>query len=192
MRYVDVELEGIAPLRMNRLVPDELKESASKRKKTHKDLMETAHTRSYTDKSGKYIVPSRAIEACIEAGGAKVKHGRGSAKASLKAILFVEGNEPHVLIKGKPSSRKDNKFILHEEPVRVPPRTGARVIQYWVAFPEWSLKFRLGLVDERFPIQSLKESIMEAGIYAGLLDGRPKWGRFVVKSFKEVTGKTKG
>ena len=39
--------------------------------------------------------------------------------------------------------------------------------------------------------EEVERALEDAGIYMGLCDGRPEYGRFVVESFKKITEKEK-
>ena len=60
------------------------------------------------------------------------------------------------------------------------------MLKQFPLFEDWSLEFNIMITDERFPDLVVENSIREAGMYAGLLDGRPDYGRFIVKSFDKV------
>ena len=179
MKKIKVKLTGIAPLRMNRFTEDAKGSlSGGAKKLSEEEKIQEAYDRTYKDEEGRYYVPARCIKMCILEGGKRVKVGRRNASTDLKAIMFIDGNK--VIL------QHDEEPKVHEDVVRVPPRTGGRVTKYWVYFESWSLEFNLVLFDDRFPLDGLKNSIMEAGLYAGLLDGRPDWGRFQLSSFEVV------
>lgn len=177
MRTFKVSIEGVAPLRMNKFT-EEAKDTlkGGRKRKSKEQSIQEAYERTYTDKNGKYIIPARAIKACILNGAKKVPLGKGKAKTDSAAVIFVK--EDMKLIHSDP--------IIAEGVVRVPPKTGAMAVKYWVVFPEWKGEFHVLITDDRFPEQVLVESIKEAGMYAGLLDGRPDYGRFIMTNFEEV------
>jgi hypothetical protein len=177
MYKVQVTLSGLTPLRMNKKLEDyEVPDKFKGTKLTREQYIELAQLGAYKDDKG-YYVPKNAIKACFVNGGKKVKVGRGAASALLKAILFM--NENAYL-------SKKVKTGIHEEFCRVPPKTGAMVKKFWVTFPEWDLSFTANIIDDRFPISALENSIKEAGLYYGLLDGRPDFGKFVLDSIKKI------
>lgn len=179
MRKIIITIKGLSPLRHNRFI--ETSKSASGRAKTtdEQDIKE-ALTRSYRDEEGKFYLPKHAIKKTIIEGGKKVKVGRGGASNLLKAILFVD-EEMNYLKTGEHKIMKDM--------VRVPPRTGARIMKMWVVNEDWECTIPLTLLDDTFPINALKESIESAGIYYGLLDGRPEFGRFNLEKFEVMKTK---
>lgn len=179
MKTYNIEIEGVAPLRMNKLT-DRAKDSidGGSRKLTDAEKVNEAWTRAYTNDKGEYIVEGGAIKACILKGASKVKLGRGKAKNDLKAILYTKEREIPLRFKKKP--------FLIKIPCKIPPRTGALAIKYFPTFEEWSASFELIITDDRFPDSALENSIIEAGMYAGLLDGRPDFGRFVLRKFEVI------
>lgn len=181
MKTFEVHIQGVAPLRMNRLTSgtkENLYTGASAKKMDEKEKIVDAYNRTYKNTDGKYIVEGRAIKACLVKGAAKVKLGRYAASSTLKATLYVDGREIPLLHKREPN--------IIDIPCKVPPKTGALVVKLFACFEEWELKFNLIITDERIPSNTVKQSIIEAGLYAGLLDGRPDFGRFVLKEFTEV------
>ena len=143
---------------------------------THEEQVEDALTRSYRDDKKGFYVPSSVLRACIINGGKKVKVGRGGAGNLLKAILIFNDDKYFL---------GTDDYKISQDVVRIPPRTGERIMQYWVTIEEWKLKFTVNILDSVFPSNALKESIQFAGMYYGLLDGRPQLGRFELTSFKK-------
>lgn len=177
MYKVQITLSGLTALRMNKKLEDyEIPDGFKGTKMTREQYIDFAELQTYKDDKG-YYIPRNALKACFVNGGKKVKVGRGAASSLLKAILFMTDNA---------YLPKKVKTSIHEEFCRVPPRTGAMVKKFWVTFPEWEAVFEANIIDDRFPIVSLENSIKEAGLYYGLLDGRPDFGKFVLKSIKKV------
>lgn len=179
MKEYLVGIEGVAPLRMNRLT-DAAKDNVGKGsvKMDEKAKIAEAWTRAYTNEKGKYIIEGMAIKACILKGGAKVKLGRGKAKNDLKAVLYPKERE--ILLS------YDKEPYLIKIACKIPPKTGALALKLFPVFEQWSANFTLVITDDRFPSNALEQSIIEAGMYAGLYDGRPDFGRFILKKFEEV------
>lgn len=179
MRTFKVSIEGVAPLRMNRFT-DEAKDTlkGGRKKKSKEDSIKEAYERAYTNDKGEYIVPMRAIKSCILNGAKKVPLGKGKAKTDSAAVIFVK--KDMILKYSDPP-------IVIENIVRIPPKTGSLAVKYFLTFPKWSGEFEVLITDDRFPEAVLYESIKEAGMYAGLLDGRPDFGRFIMTGFEEIT-----
>lgn len=182
MKEYKVKIEGIAPLRMNRFT-DDAKEMCDKgggfRKRNEDEKDAEAWSRAYTNDKGEYVIEAAAVKACILCGARKVKLGRGKAASDMKAVLFAKDRQILLKYQGKPS--------LIQLVCNIPPgKKGAKVLKQFPMFEKWSLDFNLMITDDRFPDMVLENSIQEAGMYAGLLDGRPDYGRFIVKSFEKV------
>lgn len=175
MYRIKASIKGLAPLRYNRYL-EQSKESANKKKMTHEQQKEDAFRRSYYDDKNGFYIPSKAISRCIVNGGKKVKVGRGSASALLNAIMIFEEDKFFIGTK---------KYEIEQDAVRIPPKTGARVTQYWVIIPKWECNFSAVILDDVFPSEAAKEAIQFAGMYYGLLDGRPQLGRFELVGFKK-------
>lgn len=177
MYKIQAKIIGVAPLRFNRFIEID-RNSANKKKMTEEQQKKDALNRSYYDEKKGFYVPSDALRACIVNGGKKVKVGRGAASKSLEAIMIFD--EDQFLL-----NTKEHKF--QSGVVRIPPKTGARITQYWVVIPKWELSFTANIVDDVFPHNAIKDAIEVAGIYYGLLDGRPQLGRFMLKEFNVIT-----
>lgn len=175
MYKIEAEIVGLAPIRFNRFIQLG-KDAPNKRKMTHEEQVQDALDRAYKNDKGFYI-PKSVLRACIINGGKKVKVGRGAASKSLAAIMIFEEEKYYL-------GTKDYK--IQQDVVRIPPITGARITQYWVVLEKWKLKFSAVILDSVFPADAVKEAIIFAGMYYGLLDGRPQLGRFELKKFKKT------
>lgn len=179
MKEYNIGIKGVAPLRMNKLT-ELAKDNVGKGsiKLDDKAKIAEAWTRAYRNESGAYIIEGVAIKACILKGAAKVKLGRGKAKNDMKAILYPKEREIVLKYSKEPT--------LIKIACKIPPRTGALALKLFPVFEDWSAEFGLIITDDRFPDNALEQSIVEAGMYAGLLDGRPDFGRFILEKFEVV------
>lgn len=175
MYKVEMRFVGLSPLRMNRFSSEMLTGTSSKLSKDK--LMEDAHKRGYSDDNG-YYIPGLALKTCIGFGGKRVKIGRFSAASQVRAILHIE---PKIYIP------KEFQPQILEGCVQIPPNSGNRVLKYWLCFQEWQVIFNALIIDDRFPDEAIKNCAFEAGLYYGLLDGRPEYGRFCVEEFRRVS-----
>lgn len=173
MYKVNVTLKGLAPIRFNKF-----NDTQSAAAMSEKEYKADAETRAYRNKKGLYI-PAHAIEECLCGGAKKVKLGVGNLNRRLKAVVFVVPKE--VPLSGKEATE------LYTAVVRIPPKVGGRVRKYWVwAEIPWSVEFELTIIDDRIPPEKVHQCFIEAGLYEGLLDGRPRWGRFEVEKFELI------
>lgn len=180
---IDVKITGISPLIMhNGQTADPLnkfskaiKEFTSKRKKTDADLEEIARLEwfagLYVDKEGYAIIPSVNMEACIGEGAKVQKLGK-----QFKSAVFVD-KDVRVQFPGiRPAEElwSDEEF-RDSRGVRV---QQSRVIRMRPIFHDWSCEFTVGFNDELVNVGQVQRAIEDAGIQKGLLDHRPKFGRF--------------
>lgn len=177
MYKIEAKITGITPLRYNRFIIND-RQNANKAKMTQEQQIENALERAYRGEKGFYV-PAEALRACFINGGKKVKIGRGWASKLLEAIMIFDEDKYYV---------GTDKYEIEQGVVRIPPRTGARVLQYWILIPQWQITFSVHILDDIFPENGLKDAIQSAGLYYGLLDGRPLRGRFELVEFKRTKG----
>jgi len=171
-----IKIKGLAPLRMNRFDLENYM-NPSGVKKNKEEVKKEAMKLAYYDEKVGYYIPAEALRKCFTLGAAKVKV-KGLTKGLLEAVLAIEPC-PFVPLIGELSG-------LHEAVVRIPPRTGGRVVKYWPFFENWEVSFNLVLLDDRILESVMKTCIQEAGMLLGLLDGRPVWGRFGIENFERI------
>ena len=134
----------------------------------------------YLGASGELVVPSDCIEKCIREGATKSRLGK-----AVEAATFL--SESEVPIEGVKYNRDLNK--LFEDPqfqlrkaVRVPPKTGARVVKVRPMIPiGWQLNFNLEYDESLVNPKDLQRAMIDAGALVGLGNWRPKFGKFLVK-----------
>lgn len=180
MRKISVKIVGLSPLRHNKFIEPNIDgdKSKSSSKMTNEDRKKDAQERTYWDEIVGYYLPAHAIKACMRDAGASVKlQGKATMKAMVKAVMIIEDNI-------NPITAKETKIM--SDAVRIPPKTGARIMQYWTVHPQWECSFVVIVLDDSIQINKIKECLEIGGMYKGLLDGRPELGRFTVEEFKLV------
>ncbi len=183
MYQIKVTIEGIAPILFNRFT-DEQKEALETRRtggtRTKEDSKKEALTKVYRNDAGLYC-PSVNIKKTFLNGITKgnIKEGRSSARPYLEATVFIQPSEVPFNV--------DEPDFIHEITGRIPPKTGARVIIRRPGLKEgWKLSFTLVVVDDRRSAESIRRGFEEAGLLVGLCDGRPEYGRFIVKDWQVI------
>lgn len=190
-----VTIEGIRPLLMHngRLCDplDEhtkkLKSAAKQRNKSDDDHIRVARIEFegglYHDpKLGPYM-PSDNLQATLEKGAAKRKLGK-----VFKAHVGVDmpDGAPGFAIQYKGPRDIEglwaNRSFVFSKGAKV---GQSRVIRTRVRFPTgWSCTFGVEVLADGVTKEQLQQAITDAGLYEGLGDWRPRYGRFVVKSVK--------
>ena len=159
-----------------------MKQITSKRDKTDADLEELArlewYASLYVNKDGKPCIPGDVIQAVFVAAAKKSKDG---VKAKMGTFcendyllhfegddlsldeLWSEGN--HRLTK---SAKLQGKTVMRTRP----------------QFTDWLADCEIVFDDEVFNLKQVKEILELAGHYVGLMDWRPRFGRFSIEFSK--------
>jgi len=175
----EVEIKGIRPLLMNscRHMLEE-RENKSSRGKKEIEPREEAKKLLYLAKEGKIIVPSLAILACLKKSASNFKvPGRG--KKTFKEFIYsgvrIEPEEIPLIT--------ENGWEVDLRPVVV---GKARIIRARPRFDDWKLRFTIEILDVIITPSILKQILIDAGRYNGLLDFRPLFGLFEVIKFEKI------
>jgi hypothetical protein len=188
-----VTIEGAVPIVMhNGQTADPLNEYSKaikaisgKRKKVDDDYekmaaleWEAALYSDNTSEGRQIIISGHVVESCIVGGAKRSKMGT-AAKTALyvdgDAKFFVDGKALLVNeIKGKPEFR-----------LATPVKVGmARVVRTRPFFKNWTAEFVLNVMDDVANEDDVRSWIRDAGLYVGLCDWRPRYGRFKVTGFQ--------
>jgi hypothetical protein len=176
----DVEIKGTRPLLMHS--PAMVGVDRSSRKSTNYDPQEEAENALYRDKEGKICVPSRAILAMLREAGKPMK-AKGKGRMSLSKFLLAGIEIDPEMIPITPQ-----EYEVDSRPVVV---QKARIIRCRPMFTDWSLNFRVSIVDtEVLDATTVRNALENSGKFNGLLDNRPANGKFqVVRMVHVPTGK---
>ncbi|UCD07260.1 MAG: hypothetical protein JSW41_05560 [Candidatus Aenigmatarchaeota archaeon] len=178
MYEVEVEIEGIRPLLQHRFPDVGEAEKKSKKKTGSIDYSLEAEKSAYRDEKGNLYQPSTHIEGALVKGAVNFQitgKGKKTYKDLVKATVFVEPEAiPHEI----------QDYEIDSRPVVI---QRARVVRYRPRLDEWKLKFKIQVRDDQLPKEVLKEILEYAGNNVGIGDYRPRFGTFMVTSFKEVT-----
>lgn len=182
---MQVVIEGASPLLMNsndvldpaHPITKERKKISTKRQKTESDLEELSRLDFYGAlyHNGKnLIIPSRCLEACLVSASKKMKLG-----PKFKAGVFVD-KDAQLDIGKKPNLKTlfDKKEHVFKCAVRI---QNSSVLKTRPIFKKWKAKVEITYLDDLVSKDQLQEILNIAGRECGLLDWRPKYGRFKVK-----------
>lgn len=188
MKKLSFTIAGDAPLLMHngRLAAQDdpyarkMCEITSKRKKVDADYEELARLEFlgglYLGKNGEPCIPSLVFEAClIGKGGAARKERMGKEAA---AALWVLDNAP-LIYEGprEPEKLWEDKRFVSQMLVVV---RGSRVTRTRPIFREWSADVTLQFNEELLDEKDVRRWVEVAGEQCGLMDWRPRFGRFSV------------
>lgn len=186
MKNLKVTWKGITPLIMhscqcaNPLHPiaKELSKYSSKKKKTEEDLkiisdLEWESGAYWKDGLGLYI-PAENVEATIRNGAKVNRKGTDIVKYVNVTDLYIPFNYGENLSKEeliKNYEYRDTRIMTVNRGSKVP-RTRPR-------FDQWNISFNLMYEESKIDLDTIVNAIEYAGLYVGLCDSRPKYGKFV-------------
>ena len=182
---VSVEIEGNCGLLMHRFSQEAEKvlKANSKRASKKKTPEEEAEDAAYRISDGSLCIPAEAIfQAMVLAASAfKITGRRGKTyKDSVKGYLAIAPEyipllDPH-------SSKNLTEYQIDSRPARI---QSSRVIRHRPLINHWRLKFDLRILDDsQLPIEECQNILEEAGRSKGLLDYRPRYGKYSVVKFE--------
>lgn len=129
---------------------------------------------SYVDEDGRPIIPGQNIEAMMVDGAKARKLGK-----KFKAGVMVP-HDAHIVYDGpkKLSGLRTNLNFRSRTSMKV---GQSRVMRTRLTFLEWSLAFSVSYNPNLVNPDDVERAIDTAGEVAGLGDGRPRNGRFLLK-----------
>lgn len=174
MKTIEVEIKGVAPLLQHRFPEEEHGVSASKSKQKVYVPEEECKKSLYKDESGQIYQPSEHVLGALIKAGVQFKfEGKKTYKEIIKGGILIEPD----CIPLREDWVVDSRNVVVQR---------MRIMRYRPRFDMWTLKFKLCLLDENISVSDLNDILVRAGTI-GLGDYRPRFGRFMVTSFKEVT-----
>lgn len=188
-----VTIRGIRPLLMHngRLADplDEyakaLKVVAKKRDKSDEDHIEVGRHEFigglYLDPKLGPVIPSDNLQRVLERGSTKRKLGK-VFKALVEVPEPADGSLGYKLDYVGPRDPKvlwlDKSFVFRKG-ARV---SNARVVRTRARFPTgWSVSFPIEVLQGGATKAQVQEALADAGVYEGIGDWRPRYGRFEVE-----------
>jgi len=186
---IDVRIDGLSPLIPHNILvsldPDHLlsKEVSKITRKRSKDKTPSDRSRikmlewlsgAYTDDDGYVIVPGANLEAMLRDGAKKVRLGK-----AFQSAVFVDGNPRLEFPDMKLTS--DTLSEMEQYRLSVPVKVGqAKVIRTRPLFREWACAFKVQVDTSVVETEQVVEALTTAGRIVGLMDWRPRNGRFAV------------
>jgi hypothetical protein len=186
MKKIDVEIKGLCSYIQHRMPSDkksidEMKQVVkvlSKNMADEKAFLKEAELGTYKNSEG-YCIPSAQIEGCLTKAGVTEKvsgQGRKTYKDYMNAFVMVEPDEITI---------NPQEYEIDRRFVRVQRSRIMRTRPKWTK--GWTANFQLMILDDTIPTSIVKTLLEHGGMYVGIGDWRPKFGRFEVTKFQEVT-----
>lgn len=186
MKNLKVTWKGISPLIMhscqcvNPLHPiaKELKKYTSKKNKTDEDLVKISDLEweagaYWKDGLGLYI-PAENVEATIINGAKANKKGKDIQK-------YVDVTDLYIPFEYGENLTKEELIQNYEyRDTRIMTVMRAKILRTRPRFDQWIIEFNLRYNEEKIDIETIINAMEYAGLYVGLCDSRPKYGKFSV------------
>jgi hypothetical protein len=185
-KVFEVTLTGKKPLLMHNPVTSMAVSEEWKRKGvSHPPSDVQAESGLYKDTEGNVVIPFLNLLGVLRVGAVDKKIG-GQGKKTFKKLVFsgleIEPDNPKLIY---------DKWVIDSRPVVI---GKARVMANRPRFDQWSVTFRIRVVDPVFlePTNQggeiIKDILTVGGKRGGLGDFRPLFGQFIVSRFEEVSG----
>lgn len=188
MKMYDIKIEAISPMLHHGAQNVGMEEPKTRKKggqALQGDPEEWKQTIYFDSKYGVYL-PASCIEAslCNAAKQFKVT-GRQTASNYFKSGVFANDEFLDFRVNGKKITSLDE--IEVDKRTAKNPATRMRNTRYRAIFRNWSSNFRLTVASDDFISKEiLKDVITYAGMFIGVGDYRPRFGRFKLIEIKEV------
>lgn len=162
-----------------------LKQLTSKRKKTDEDHAAISRAEFlgglYLDSKGRVILPSRLLEAHIAEAARKSKEGKDALSGMFvdtDGVLEYDGGP---MTADELADSDEHRLTIG---VRIQKN---RIMRTRPLLKNWSTSFQVSVLDTAINEDSLKTWLHNGGNLVAIGDYRPRYGRYVVKSIKEVS-----
>jgi hypothetical protein len=166
-----------------------IKPLTGKRKKTDEDTIEIARMEWEAGlylNDGFVVVPGRCIDASFREGAKRSKEGRKWVQGAMVmddyCVLDYKGkkNGKFKLNGDIPCDELDELFKTNSnmEPVKVGTST---ILRTRPIFYDWSLECTVAFDEKIFDERAIVNIIQETGKYVGLIERRPRYGKFTVE-----------
>jgi hypothetical protein len=168
----EVELQSTSPLKMDKWLNDAQPKSEAGYKKL-------AEKKVYTDTKGNICIPACAIKAAMKFASSEIgkKMEAKKNRQTVQSAIFFD-KEMYSIGKKKPD------MIVEDVVTRGVGEKVTRVKTFRPLIKEWKIKFKL--ISYNVTKDFIEQSLERAGFRFGLLSHRPEFGRFIIKSFKEL------
>jgi len=169
----EAELESMSPLKMDKWINEAQPKSEEGYKKQ-------AELKIYTDEKGNISIPANSIKASMRLASSEIgkkMQGKKNRQTVSSAIFFDK--TMYSLGMKKPDDIAEDVVTRAGTGDKV-----TRVKTFRPLIKKWKIKVKI--MSYGATKDFVEQSLMLAGIRFGILSHRPEFGRFTVKSFKEL------
>jgi len=186
MKTFNAVIKGIVPgLLMHRFSDGSLEPNPQAHIVDRGTKEQQAASVAYLLDDGSLYQPAEHILQCLVKAGSNFQikgKGKKTYKDAIKGSITIEPECIQHFEDDGVTPRKDYK--IDSRPVRI---KGARIMRHRPWLPEWKLEFTILVLEVKLiPGEVLNAVLVSAGQTIGIGDYRPRFGRFIVESFKET------
>lgn len=177
MKQINVTIKGIAPILQHKMSLAQETQLASKTKKVAGQGKQDNPEEYLYIVNGVICQPAEHILQAIikQLSNYKIQ---GKGKKTYKEI-----GKGALNIKPEFIEHKNQNWEIDSRTVVIPATRG-RAVRLRPKFNEWELDFVVEVWNDELPLEVVKCALEDAGRESGLGDYRPRFGRFMVTSFK--------
>lgn len=185
MKNLKVTWKGTTPLIMHSCqcvnplhkISIEMKKYTSKRKKTEEDLIKISDLEweagAYWKEGLGLYIPAENVEATLINGAKANRKGTDIEKYCDVTDLYIP------FFYGEDLTKEELIASNEYRDVRVMTVMRAKVIRTRPRFDQWEITFNLRYDESKIDLVTIINAMEYAGLYVGLCDSRPKYGKFV-------------
>lgn len=179
MKQIEVSIKGVKPLLQHKMSIEQEAQLSSKTKRVAGQA-KGDNPEDYLYKvDGKIYQPAEHIlQAIIKRLSNYKIQGKGKK-------TYVEIGKGGLNVTPDCIIHKKQKWDIDQRTVVIPATKG-RTVRLRPKLNEWELDFTIEIMNEDLPVEVVKSALDDAGREGGLGDYRPRFGTFIVTSFKEV------
>ena len=188
MKQYKVRIEGLSPLLHHGSHAVGMDKATNKQKGGNAlegDSDEWKKTIYYDELTGVFVPGINMEATLIEAAKEFKITGRKTATKYFKSGVFINDDKMPITVKGKPITDLD-KVEVDKRTVKNP-STKMRNMRYRAIFRQWEIVFVVTVAADDYIKQDLLKNVIEyAGMYVGLCDFRPRFGRFRITDIELI------
>ena len=178
MKQIKVTVKGISPLIQHKMSIAQEAELASKVKKRDGQAKGDNPEEYLYIHNGKICQPAEHFYQAIVKRLSNYKI-QGKGKKTYKELGAGALSVTPEYIEHK------NQNWVQDVRTVVIPATKGRAVRIRPKFEEWELDFMISCINDDLPVEVIKLALDDAGRESGIGDYRPRFGKFIVTSFKE-------
>jgi len=168
----EADLESLSPLKMDKWLNEPQPKSEAGYKKQ-------AELKIYTDEKGSICIPANSIKASMRLASSEIgkKMDAKKNRQTVSSAIFLEKDM-------YPIGKKKPDMIVEDVVTRGQGDKVTRVKTFRPLIKDWKIKIKI--VSYGATKDFVQQSLELAGGRFGILSHRPEFGRFEVKSFKQI------